>query len=305
MSFSFEKDIYLDKNYVALFGELFEFEFKKDEKYFKLVANKNKIKNSEFYDLSSAYGYSSIFANTSDTSFLNEALSALKSRCFDENIIAIFLRLHPYDVNLSFFEKKFDFFEQNRKLVVLELKNDINETRSSYSPRMRTCVRKARKELKIEFADEKDKDSFVKFYEKSMKSLGASSFYFFNKDYHNALFNFEQYYLLKASYENQILGFVSFFLGADFSYYHLGATSKLMNANAALLDFSFEFMSLKKSKICILGGGLKDDDSLYKFKSKFSKQNAKFYIGGIITNEKAYNELCEAHLNSKFLKYRF
>ena len=101
MSFSFEKDIYLDKNYVALFGELFEFEFKKDEKYFKLVANKNKIKNSEFYDLSSAYGYSSIFANTSDTSFLNEALSSLKSRCFDENIIAIFLRLHPYDVNLS------------------------------------------------------------------------------------------------------------------------------------------------------------------------------------------------------------
>lgn len=304
MSFSFEKDIYLDKNYVALFGEVFCFEFKKDEKYFKLLANKKRIKDSDFYDLSSAYGYACIFANTDDTSFLHEALSKLKQTCLKENIIAIFLRLHPYDVNLSFFEKNLDFFEENRKVVVLESNKDIDEIRSSYSNRMRTYIRKARKELDIEFASKKDMKDFVEFYEKSMKELSASSFYFFDKAYYDELFNFEQYYLLKASYKDSILGFSSFFLGKDFSYYHLSATSRTMNVNAALLDYFFEFSS-KKSKICILGGGLKDDDSLYKFKSKFSKQNAKFYIGGIITNEKAYNELCKAHLNPKFLKYRF
>ncbi|MBK1994290.1 hypothetical protein FSE90_08530, partial [Campylobacter novaezeelandiae] len=149
--------------------------------------------------------------------------------------------------------------------------------RKNYNPRIKAYVKKARENLKIDFIKIDENKDFKILYEKTMQRNDAENFYFFDKKYFNKLYNFKEYIVLKASLNEEILAFASFFLCKDFSYYHLSANSLKANANAALLDFFFEYANKKGSKFCILGGGVKDDDTLFNYKQKFSIVDSYFY----------------------------
>lgn len=111
---NFSEDLYFSKEYAKLYGEVFEFSFEKNGVFFKTIAIKKQIPNSPFFDLQSPYGYSGFYANTNDESFLKLALESLKKRALSENIIAFFLRLHPFDTNLGFYEANLDFFKKRK-----------------------------------------------------------------------------------------------------------------------------------------------------------------------------------------------
>lgn len=302
---SFKDDIYFSFDYAKLYGEVFEFEYKKDGFIFKTLGVKQEILNSGFFDLQSPYGYNGIYTNTKDEDFLNEAFENLKQKALKEKIIAFFIRFHPFDEYINAYKNNLNFINKNKKIIIVPTEQDITLIRKNYNPRIKVYVKKARENLKIEFIKVDDNKDFKTLYEKTMKRNDAENFYFFDKKYFNKLYNFKEYIVLKASLNEEVLAFASFFLCKDFSYYHLSANSLKANANAALLDFFFEYANKKGSKFCILGGGVKDDDTLFNYKQKFSIVDSYFYIGGIIFNVPQYEYFCQNSKSEKFLKYRF
>ena len=303
--FSYENEVYFDKNYGALYGEVFEFSYQKGGLKFKTLGIKQSIANTEFFDIQSPYGYSGFYANTSDEHFLNEALNALKQRASEEKIIAFFLRLHPFDENLAFYQKNLEFFAADRKIILVRTDRALSEIRSDYSPRIKSYVKKARGELDISVADRECAREFHALYAATMQRNNAGEFYFFSQNYFERLFDFADYTLLKASYNGRTLAYASFFLGENFGYYHLSANLNEKNANAALLDYFFELCSERKISFALLGGGLKDEDSLFYFKQRFSTLHTDFNIGGIVFDKAAYSALCEGLNLKQFLAYRF
>lgn len=298
-------DIYLNEKYAALYGEAFEFSYKKEGKTFKITAIKEKIPNTKFYDLQSPYGYGGIYCDAGDENFIKEAFDNLKLKALEQNIIAFFIRFHLFDENLQKYKEILPFFAKNRETIVVNTEKNIENIRANYSPRIRSYIKKARKELKIELIKKENCKDFFKLYTSTMQRNKAEDFYFFDEKYFEKLFNFDESIILKASLNDEILAFASFFLCGDFSYYHLSANTLKSNANAALLDFFFEYASAKNSKFCFLGGGVKDEDMLFKFKEKFSTLRANFYIGGMVFDEKNFTFLNKNLNNNNFLKYRF
>lgn len=298
-------DIYLNEKYAKLYGEVFEFEFKKDEKVFKAIAIKEKIPNTEFYDLQSPYGYGGIYCNAHDEDFIKEALSDLKLKALKQNIIAFFIRFHLFDENLENYHHLLPFFTKNKETIIVHTDESIDNIRTNYSPRIRSYVKKARKELKIEFATKQDYKDFFELYTNTMQRNHADDFYFFDENYFEKLFDLKESVILKASLNDKVLAFASFFLCKDFSYYHLSANTLKSNANAALLDFFFEHACKKHCRFCFLGGGVQNDDTLFKFKEKFSNLRADFHIGGMIFDKKNFDFLNKNLTNRHFLKYRF
>lgn len=299
---SFLDDIYFKCEYARLYGDIFEFEFKEGEKVFKVLANKESVPHTPFFDLQSPYGYGGFASNTSDEGFLQRALEALKQRCLKERIIAFFVRFHPFDRHLKAYEKFLPFFKKERKIVFVDTRQE--PISKHFSPRIKSYINKARKELEISPCDIKDAPAFHALYSQTMQRNHASAFYFFSKAYFEKLCEFKEYIVLKASLEGEVLAYASFFLCKDFSYYHLSANSLKANANAALLDHFFSLAHARGSKFCILGGGLRDEDALFGYKQKFSNLFAHFYIGGFVADEKVFSELCKDINSPMFLKYR-
>ncbi|MCW1322489.1 hypothetical protein OLO83_00545 [Campylobacter jejuni] len=77
-------DIYLNKKYAELYGETFDFSYSKNGFVFKVIAIKEKIENSQFYDLQSPYGYGGIYCNSQNEDFIKEALKALKQKLLNK-----------------------------------------------------------------------------------------------------------------------------------------------------------------------------------------------------------------------------
>jgi len=98
-------------------------------------------------------------------------------------------------------------------------------------------------------------------------------------------------------------------------HYHLSANSSIsykINANYALLHNVFQVAQDLGLEYFMLGGGTTSNanDSLFKFKKKFSKDLKPFYISGNVYNKEIYNKYNEIwNSQSKedvkyFLKYR-
>ncbi|EIA3467560.1 hypothetical protein K7E24_001787, partial [Campylobacter coli] len=178
----------------------------------------------------------------------------------------------------------------------------IENIRSNYNPKARSYIKKARKEINIEFAQKQDSKEFFKLYTHTMQRNHADKFYFFSEEYFEKLFDFKESIILKASLDNKVLAFASFFLCGDFSYYHLSANSLKSNANAALLDFFFEYANKNACQFCFLGDGVQDEDTLFKFKEKFSTLRADFYVGGMVFDKENFDFLNKNLTNKLLLK---
>ena len=304
-SLSYKDDIYFDKDYAKLYGEAFEFEFLQNGHEFKCIGIKSPIANTEFFDLQSPYGYSGFYCDTNDEKFINQALKELKKKALSEQIIAFFLRFHPFDENLPFYKEHFDFFADDRQIILVRTNRALSEIRGDYSPRIKSYVKKARNELEISLCKPSEALEFKALYEKTMQRNNADKFYFFDENYFKKLFEFDGSIVLKASFDGQVLAYANFFLGRDFGYYHLSANLNEKNANAALLDYFFELCQKRGISFALLGGGLSDDDNLFYYKQRFSTLYAEFNIGGLIFDKLTYGKLCKGVNSKQFLAYRF
>ena len=114
----------------------------------------------------------------------------------------------------------------------------------------------------------------------------AADFYYFDRDYFNQLSAIPGVELLAVKLADKYVSMGFFMQTGELAHYHLSANnSELLreNGNYALLDFAFERAQQNGCKLMMLGGGRTSasDDSLLKFKTKFSNHIKPFYIAGL------------------------
>ena len=319
-----QDDIYYSDEYISLYlkenEELFTFEYKEGNNIFFNKTIKRAIKqignikiDDGYFDLESAYGYGGYYTNSSDKSFLNRALKEYQDRCIKENIIAEFIRFHPFN---SFPIKNSEYLDMNiydRDVVFVDLTLSKEERWKNYSSKTRNILRKCEKEL--EFVENNDLDKFIELYYKTMNKNSADKFYYFEKDYFIKLLQNDKIKLYSVKKNSEIISSAFFMFSGDFGHYHLSANNYEMrkyNANYFILDRVFDIAKQQNRRYFILGGGTTGDkdDTLLKFKQKFSKNSKPFYISGKIFNSEIYNKYIELWQQQTkesvkyFLKYR-
>lgn len=321
-------DIYYSKEYISLYlkenEQLFEFIYEEKDYVFYNISIKRPISkigkieiNDGFYDLETAYGYGGYFVNTDDKSFLYNAFESYKERCKDEKIIAEFIRFHPFN---SFPKKHEEFFDMNiydRDTILVNINRKYEEIKQSYSSNLKRNISNAKKNNLIfnkVCVDSNFIYQFYNLYSQTMKKNNANEFYFFDVNYFETLFKIKNVELYVVYHNTKIINMIVVFKSNNIIYYHLGATDSEyynLNSNSFIFD-SIILDNIKESIYLYLGGGTTSnkDDSLFKFKQKFSRSTKPFYISGKIYDKRIYNEyvrVWEKQSNKQinyFLKYR-
>lgn len=322
--FDLFNDIYYQKEYIALYlkdkEEIFEFRYKENGNTFYNIAIKRPILsignidlNKTYYDLETAYGYGGYYSDNDGEDFLSSALKKYQEYCIEENIIAEFIRFHPFNDIHNFLNNYFDLFVHDRDTIYVDASLSKEERWKKYSSKMRNILRKCEKELI--FKKSNDIESFISLYEKTMRRNVADDFYFFDKSYFQELITLNNIELYEVLYNEIVISSSFFMFSEDYGHYHLSANNyeyRKHNANYYILDSIFDIAYQRGIKQFLLGGGRTnlDGDLLLKFKEKFSSLKKNFYIAGKIYNKKIYEEYVniwqeQSEENIKyFLKYR-
>lgn len=287
-------DIYYQREYSALYEgecEHFEFKYEEGDSNVQFSALKRRIKNvsgkeidEELYDLETPYGYGGPVSNSLDEQFLCRAFGAYRDFCKEQNIVCEFIRFHPFN-SLGNMASLFDMNLPERQVVIVDLEKSTEERRKLYSKTTRNIIKKAEKKLTIETGSV-ELSSFMEMYYETMQKNSASDFFYFQEDYFNALSALEGVDLLATKKESTFASIGFFMCGKELAHYHLSANNQALakeNGNYLLLDAAFEHAKSKGCRYMMLGGGRTSspDDSLFKFKSKFSPLTMPFYIAGL------------------------
>ncbi|MGF1868602.1 GNAT family N-acetyltransferase [Photobacterium indicum] len=289
------RDIYYQKAYAGLYtsedGELFDYVFEDGDKTILFRSIKRQIKSvagvsveEELYDLETPYGYGGPLTNCYEDAFLKQAFESYRQHCLENKIVCEFIRFHPFNP-MSQQKSQFDFLVHERTVVVVNLAVSTEERWAKYSKTTRNILRKAHKKLSKTVGSQ-DLDKFIHLYEETMNKNAAADFYYFKPEYFDKLAAIDGVELIEAMLDDEVVSSGFFMHGNEISHYHLSANHQNYlreNGNYLLLDYAFEQAKANGCQWMMLGGGRTSDenDSLFKFKSKFSDQKLPFYIAGI------------------------
>ena len=326
--FNLLRDIYYSKQYASLYltgrDTLFEFDYQNGVDRFFSLSVKSPIDkigdivvSDGYYDLETAYGYGGYYCSTSDPFFLQKALGSYSQRCLEENIVAEFIRFHPYNDFPSFGAKCLDFLAFDRSTVSINLSIEKDERWSQYSGTTRNILRKCEQNLSFQETD--DIDAFMHLYQLTMEKNSASFFYYFSREYYEKLLALENIKLFAVKCDSVLINMSFVLIGKTLAHYHLSANNQTyskLNGNYFLLNSVCDYVRKYYPEIehFLLGGGRTnfENDSLLAFKSKFSHIRNDFYIAGKVFNQEVYQRynkvFCESNPELKnvkfFLKYR-
>jgi sugar O-acyltransferase (sialic acid O-acetyltransferase NeuD family) len=323
-------DFYYSKKYASLYvgaeseSTVFEFEYKDKGNIFSTIAIKRKVPGTEsigeekqYYDLETAYGYGGYYTNSENYSFLKAALRAYDNKCASENIIAEFIRVHPFNFLPNIFHSYLDLLVLDRRTICIDLTLSREDRWKDYTPTTRNILRKASEAMRLEISN--DVVQFFDMYNKTMLSNNASSEYSFSLDYFKNLNSLDGVLLFAVTHADVVVGMSFIIHSGKLAHYHLSANSDegyRVGANYFLLDAICDYFKkhIPDLQSFHLGGGRTShiDDSLLKFKSKFSTTQKNFYIAGKIHNRKMYDDLIRSYAlkhshsssNKYFLAYR-
>jgi hypothetical protein len=283
--------------------------------------------SEDYFDIQAPYGYNGLLASTNDSSFLNKFSHAFHIYCLDQKVIAEMIRFNPVLKN----HKHCNHSEKIHVLdnVVIDLTSGFELVwQYSFEKEVRGAVRKAEKhnlEFEYHYCSELPSNRFFDFkeiYHSTMIRNNANEQYFFSDVF------FDQ--LVKRISSRSIIFFTLLdkkpvstelvLLGDEIAYPYLGGTlaeANYCSPNTYLRHRLLQVLHEKKIKYYSMGGGLKKDDKLFKYKKSFARNAlpSPIYIGKKIYNENIYKEIVFQweklfpHLAEKYknyvLKYHF
>lgn len=273
------------------------------------------IADTNYYDYTSVYGYVGPLSNIVDSNFdytdyKDELLQYLKSK----HIVSIFSRLHPYFDQQSMLES-LGSVETLGDTVNIDVTLPIEESRRAYGKSNKNQINKLRRECSvIKATSEKEVLEFIDIYYENMNRLNADESYYFSKDY---FFNFldindfkTDILLVKDNQSETIIAGAMFVkTNESIVQYHLSGTRTdylRMKPSKLFLDEMRVNATDEGYRYFNLGGGLgSKNDSLFEFKSSFSKDFRPFKVWKFIINEEMYHALSSKHTETDhFPKYR-
>jgi lipid II:glycine glycyltransferase (peptidoglycan interpeptide bridge formation enzyme) len=293
--------------------------YKKDNIIIALPLLVRKIYHTNYYDATSVYGYAGPISKGITSEFNNKLFIEKVMSFFQENkIISVFSRLNPYINYQQDILKNFGSIVNQGKVVNIDLTLDTTIQRQNYQSRLKTQINKSRRHCIIKKADTpKDLRDFIDIYYENMNRVQAEDHYYFNQEYFDKILtskNFKAELLLALDKDSGVtIGGSLFVTTKNIVQYHLGATKNefLDVMPAKLLLDEMRIIATKRGRQFFnLGGGLGGvhNDSLFNFKSSFSKYFKDFELWKLIINQKVYDELVESRKTTStsfFPKYRF
>src|SRR5690606_2392049 len=270
------------------------------------------IEGTEYFDITSVYGYAGPVYRF-DKDYEEKELvaffqSSFRLFCKEQNIVSVFSRLHPLIEQKNILPELGNIVDLN-KTVSIDLTLSADEQRKVFRKSLKSELNQLRrKEIEVKEAIRKEEiDQFIAIYYETMDRVNATPNYYFSKEYfyeflNNTDFNSK---LIVAVKDKKVIAGAIFKLTDKIMQYHLAGTTeefiketpmKLILDEARLLGNETSAESLH------LGGGVggHDDDSLFRFKSGFSKNFKQFSVWKFIVDQEIYDELSETKEKSNF-----
>jgi hypothetical protein len=260
--------------------------------------------NKTYYDLITPYGYSGYYYENKET--YDEFLPLFRKKALERNYLTEVIRQNPYiNIELSNYS-----IITSKIIYGINIDNYIDYLKKVLNTKKRNMITKANKNnLIFELHNINNLNIFEKFkelYFKNMKRVNSSKYYFFNEKYFNSLskINNTKIGIIKNN-NSEIIGSTIIFIFNNFIHYHLSCNDKSFNC---ITDFLLTNIvkELCINKLFILGCGLKDEDSLSKFKKKLSNKEFNYIIYKNILNKEIYDKLSKnIETNDFFPIYRY
>jgi len=268
-----------------------------------------EIEGTPYKDITSVYGYPGpLISNQSIDDKSRENFQKELLNFFDqENIVSAFSRLNPF-LDQQEVLKGLGDIKFSNDTVSIDLSQSRKEIETGYSRTIRYQLRRlANNNLDITWAaQEKEILEYVEVYYENMKRVHASDYYFFSYEYFLKLCSLDSFELMVAKKDGKIIGGTLYSICNQFVQAHLNATkndflhlSPVKLIWNKLVDVG---QDLGKKYLHLGGGYGGEDDSLFKFKSSFSKTHLSFYTWQYIHKKEAYDLLLKQKNTDKILQ---
>jgi len=262
----------------------------------------------EFCDITSLYGRGGIISNINNNNIINQFFDEFNLYCKKEKIVTSFDRFHPIIKNHKYIYTKTKVV-QIGDFAYIDLTDNINNLKNNFADGHKKSIKKAEKNnIKIFCENNLNHlDDFLNIYSTSMEQKKANKFYYFNKEFYINLNNFlkNNYSFFYAVYKNRIISCELVLHNKFYSHSYLGSTIneyKHLCSNHLLKYEIIKYCKNQKNKFFLLGGGIKANDGIYKYKSGFSSNNYKSLVGKTIFDEKKYSDIENYFLEKKIEK---
>lgn len=309
-------DIYFTKEYAKsteylLTGKIQSFVYEDENGKILNVFLKRKIEleNVEldkiYYDIQTPYGYGGpiiLELKGNKEELVNSYMNEFEKYCLKNNIVAEFVRFHPLLNNSKDFKNIYETIYM-RKTVATVLKDKKDPFLEEFSKSTRKLIRKILKEeIKYEIIEKPlNLDEFKKIYYDTMDRNEALDYYYFSNEYFDYILEnlHENTININIYFDNKCIASGLYFIYKNFMHAHLSGTNHnyLYLSPAYILKYlTLEWGKTHNIDFIHYGGGTtnSEDDSLLKFKSKFTKEGFfDFYIGKKIFNKEVYDYLVE------------
>lgn len=300
-----ERDIYFREEYVRLYETETEkavccmVNEEEQTMLFPYLSRTFEYYGLALHDFETAYGYGGPIWHQADEKFKSAALLMMVEELKRQNYVAGFVRFHPLLANYESFSV--GRLIEDRKTVAIDLSIEENEIwMQEIHTKNRNVIKKGEKSGLTFVVDNDFKylQEFIRLYDATMDKLDAADFYYFKKQYYAEFVNtLPNSFLGVVLYEDRVVSAAIFMYEGEYGHYHLSGSDvtalKLSPNNFMLWQAALE-LKRRGVKVLHLGGGTTsaEDDSLFCFKSRFSKHTYQFCLGKLIFNEQLYHDIC-------------
>ena len=300
-----ERDIYFSEEYVRLYETDTEkavccmVNDGEQTMLFPFLSRNFDYQGQILHDFETAYGYGGPIWHQADEKFKSSALLMMVEELKRQNYVAGFVRFHPLLANYKCFPV--GRIIEDRKTVAIDLSLEENDIwMQEIHTKNRNVIKKGEKSG-LSFVvdnDYKSLSDFIRLYDATMDKLDAADFYYFKQQYYEEFVRtLPNSFLGVVLHEDKVVSAAIFMYEGGYGHYHLSgsdvAALKLSPNNFMLWHAALE-LKRRGVKVLHLGGGTTslEDDSLFCFKSRFSKHTYQFCLGKLIFNEQLYHDIC-------------
>ena len=276
------------------------------------------IERGKYYDFQTPYGYGGPLCDypiseRAQKFFLKE----FGEYALEHGIVSQFVRFHPLLQNHKIAPLVFETRYLHDTVYIDTTSTDM--IIENMDGKNRNMVRKAVKNgVIIEKRSIAEYQDFLPIYKETMLKDNADEYYFFNEDYFQAQLALNNYACIFYAVKNEkpIAASIMYF-NDRYMHYHLAGTYTEFRqfAPSNLLLYEAACWASKQGiKQFHLGGGIVQDDNLFRFKKQFNKNGRlPFIIGRTIFNKNVYNNLLKIRCkldtnfksdNSRMIQYR-
>lgn len=305
-----EFDIYFLPEYSYLFelngdGKAHCFVYYQSEKevviYPFLKRQINKMKDfsdisEDLFDITSPYGYGGYLRNNENID-IEKFYAVFSDYCRQNNIISEFVRFHPLLKNHAYCPKQVNLVNWN-ETVFIDLTVDGEELFYNFNQKRRNRIRKAQKMgIKIiEDIDMNHLQTFYDIYTQTMQYVAAKEYFTFSKEWFEKMIDLfkPKIALFHAILESKVIASGIFIWHENIIQYKFSGISvetRHLPANCLLIYEVALWAKERGIKYFHLGGGLTQNDDLFKFKSHFSHDRGQYFLGTVIHNPEIYRYL--------------